>query len=248
MRKTIMFDSKPLTDGEAAALKGKHLTKEHVEDVLSGEDADVFKEDGSPLFLLRTGRIPSEVCNRCRPALRKAAKTSNRRYGALSGTIGFYDPSRFEHDCSKTAFTRDEPEAWLTVLQLLRGMSTVYETAAPAEYKTQMRFYDETNPDFRIPGTAFTTGTVNRNFSFPVHRDKGNLKFGLGVITVLREGWFSGCLLAFPQYRVGVDLQEGDVLLCDNNQWHGNTPFEGVEGDYERISVVAYYRSKLLDV
>ncbi len=70
----------------------------------------------------------------------------------------------------------------------------------------------------------------------------------------------------WPRYRVAADMQDGDFLLMDAHEWHGNTrirPFHdaSVHGDpeadfrpmpdecagcsAERITVVAYYRTRL---
>jgi hypothetical protein len=73
-----------------------------------------------------------------------------------------------------------------------------------------------------------------------VHKDKGNLKEGYSVMTVLRSGDYSGGLLVFPKYRVAVDLHDGDCLICDNGEAHGNTAIVGEER-WERISIVCYF-------
>jgi hypothetical protein len=102
-----------------------------------------------------------------------------------------------------------------------------------------------------IPGTPFTTLTINNCVSGGFHTDAGDFEPGFGVIAVLRRGSYRGCLLGFPAYGVAADLQDGDVLLFDPHEVHGNTPYEGCVGeegkDWERISVVFYYRKKMVD-
>jgi hypothetical protein len=108
-----------------------------------------------------------------------------------------------------------------------------------------MEMIEQTKSDWVVPGTAFTTITVNMNFRTAVHKDAGDLKQGFGVLSVLEAGDYSGCYLVFPQYRVAVDMRSADVLLCDVHEWHGNTPLVGKKGKYQRISVVLYYREKM---
>src|SRR5204863_311116 len=57
-----------------------------------------------------------------------------------------------------------------------------------------------------------------------------------------------GGLLVFPQYRIAADVRDRDVILFPGGAWHGNTPIVGAEAgaDHERISVVAYYRTRLI--
>jgi hypothetical protein len=59
-------------------------------------------------------------------------------------------------------------------------------------------------------------------------------------------GAFEGGELIFPQYGIAVEIETGDVLLADVHEWHGNAPLVGVDGSYERISTVMYYRRKML--
>ena len=62
------------------------------------------------------------------------------------------------------------------------------------------------HPAWVIPGTPFTTATVNNTYAGAIHTDAGDLKAGFGVLVVLREGHYEGCETVFPEYGVGVDL------------------------------------------
>jgi hypothetical protein len=63
--------------------------------------------------------------------------------------------------------------------------------------------------------------------------------------------------LVFPEFRVAVDMHDGDVLLMDAHEWHGNTRIVCACGDEpngacavcgaERISIVSYYRSNMVN-
>ena len=79
-----------------------------------------------------------------------------------------------------------------------------------------------------------------------VHADEGNLEGGYGVMTVIRAGAYTGGLLVFPKFGVAVHLDSCDVLVCDNREAHGNTAIVGADGEYERVSVVAYYHASNL--
>lgn len=164
-----------------------------------------------------------------------------------SAIIGYYDPQggRFPY-CRQTAFTANEVERWEAVLPLVREVASVYEKEAPARYAKQMEVADKTHPDFIIKGTPFTTLTVNNNVIGNIHKDKGDFKDGLGVITAMRRGQYEGAWLTFPEYRVGVELNDRDVLLFNPHDWHGVTPFEREE-KHERISVVYYFRSRMVE-
>jgi hypothetical protein len=88
-----------------------------------------------------------------------------------------------------------------------------------------------------------------------VHTDKGDLDKGFSTIFTLRRGEYTGGRFVFPEYRVAVDMQDGDLILMDAHQWHGNTAIVCRCGsrltqmcrtcDAERISVVSYMRTAM---
>lgn len=97
--------------------------------------------------------------------------------------------------------------------------------------------------DFRstysIPGTMFSTVTVNRTALFRSHEDGNNLPGGLACLTAF--GDFAGGDLCFPRFGVSCPIEPGDLLIGDNAfEQHGNIgPLSG-----ERISIVAYMRDE----
>jgi Oxygenase domain of the 2OGFeDO superfamily len=265
VRTIHLFSS--LTDEAAEAMKATYLDWRHCGTVIGGEDVDVFKPDGSPLLMFRRQVLPADVCERARPALRHAARTTNNRgiaaggqriarvkrdgtaskttdaAGVDSGIIGYFDRTAREPFCRATAFTWGEVRMWRTVQPFIHAVDRMFARELPDRYEAQMRAVRATPPEYVIRGTAFATVTVNRNYVSAVHQDKGDLKEGFGVLSVLRGGEYEGGLLVFPQYRVAVDLRTRDVLLADVHEWHGNTALDGEEGEHERLSCVFYFRS-----
>jgi hypothetical protein len=106
---------------------------------------------------------------------------------------------------------------------------------------------DKTHPEWVVPGTPFTTITVNNTYPTGVHTDKGDLEQGFSNLTVLRRGRYSGGVFLFPEYRIGVDMGDGDLLLMDAHEYHGNTALHLESPDAERISVVAYFRTRMVE-
>jgi hypothetical protein len=142
--------------------------------------------------------------------------------------------------------TRDDPEGWAAILPLLRCLDRTFRQWEPRRYAAQQTYVRATQPEYVVAGTAFTTATVNNTERYRAHRDRGDLKLGFGVITVARSRGYTGGELIFPRYRVAVDLRAGDVLLADVDEVHGNAPIVPTEGDPERLSVIAYYRAKMI--
>jgi hypothetical protein len=98
--------------------------------------------------------------------------------------------------------------------------------------------------------TPFTTVTCNKDWRTAAHIDKGDLKKGFGVMCCL--GDFEGCDLVFPRYRTAVRYREGDVLLANVHEVHGNTPLLSPNGSVpklgcepERLVCVFYYQERM---
>jgi hypothetical protein len=68
-------------------------------------------------------------------------------------------------------------------------------------------------------GTVYLTGNT---YPTGVHTDKGDLEEGFSTIACLRRGEYAGGQLVFPAYRVAVDMHDGDLILMDAHEWHGN--------------------------
>jgi hypothetical protein len=213
--------------------------------VLDGGDAERCDEHGGPLLVVRRGAVAPAAA--CRAVLRRAAK--GRGYGSFAGlrtgSVGFWEPGRWPYPRA-SPFTRDDPEGWAEVCRLFLELDRVYRAALPDVYADQRRYAGLIHPDWRVPGTAFTAGTVNATAEYHPHRHGGNLALGVSVMAVFRRGAYTGGLFVLPEYRVAVDARDRDVILFRSDALHGNTPFAGVPGAYERLSLVAYCRRRLL--
>lgn len=160
---------------------------------------------------------------------------------APSGIVGFVDGNPRYPYCRLTAYNINHPEMFVASLPMIRAVDKVFAHELPDRYAAQKAVTERTSTDFYISGTVFTTLTVNLNFQTAVHKDAGDLREGFGVMAALRAGKYEGCYTVFPQFRIGANMQTGDVLLADVHEWHGNSPLHP-KGAYERLSLVFYYR------
>lgn len=261
-----LFSAVP--DEDVEPLRSRYVDDAHFDTLIRGEDVDVLKPDGSPLLMFRHRAIPGNVCARAYPALQRAAVASTNRGDAaggmrqrvkldgtisrtqqsppiLSGVMGMFDRTVRLPYCRTTAYTARDVDGWRASLPFIRAAHAVYRDSRAAQYLVQRLIVNRTERDWIIPGTVFSTVTVNRNWRTAVHRDEGDWPDGFGVMSALSAGRYDGCFLVFPKYRVAVDMRTQDVLLADVHELHGNTPFVGTAGEYDRISTVLYYRRNL---
>lgn len=243
---------------------GKIVTDDDYNVLLTGPTR-VSKPDGTPLCVYLPGAL-SEHRDNVVPilrALRQQAGASINR-GRASGyqrlasrpgqrsktpplrsyTLGAVDPMGQMRYCRYTTWTAAHPKEFAALNPMLRTVAGHLQREVPDRFAVQMVQASRTRPEWVIPGTPFTTLTVNLTYSTGVHTDKGDLEDGFSTISCFREGTFDGGRLIFPKFRVGVDLQDGDLILMDAHEYHGNTRLAN-EVDAERITVVAYYRTKM---
>ena len=122
-------------------------------------------------------------------------------------------------------------------------INDLYKKLTPEHYKAQQKKANQTH--FKIPGTAFTTITTNVNFRTTIHCDKGDDEDGFGNLAVIEKGKYTGGETCFPQYGIGVDVKETDVIFMDVHNPHGNLPIELETTNAKRLSVVCYLRKRI---
>lgn len=170
---------------------------------------------------------------------------------AQSNILGYFDRKDRNGDnkynklpCRTTAFTRDNVEEWKEVVPLFCEMDQFFKQLTPDKHKKQKLRAHMT--DYVINDTAFSTITINYNWRTALHKDSGDFQDGFGNLVVLEEGSYEGGYTGFPQYKIAVDVREGDFLAMDVHQWHCNTEIKPKSKDYTRLSIVAYLREKMI--
>jgi hypothetical protein len=247
-----LFIKAVMTVEESDKYAGKLLKAEDCKKVFS-EDVDLYDKDTKQLLAkFRTKVIPGNIQKAGYENLLEAATvTDNRRTAGAgkpvtSGVAGYFDPAggRFPI-CRLTAFNQHSMPKFKAAYPIFKFVDNAYAELVPDKYKAQKAIADKTSQDFVIPGTSFTTITINKNYETAVHKDSGDFKDGFGNLVALRKGKYTGCYFTLVRWGVGFDMQNGDLLMVDVHQWHGNTPMIKHEDNATRLSLVMYYREKM---
>lgn len=162
-----------------------------------------------------------------------------------SGVMGFFERIPAMPWCRACSFNRDHPDRFGKILPMLQFVSEKFKEHCPEKYAAQKAFVDRTHPDFLIPGTVYTTITVNKNFRTACHLDAGDLPQGISGMLVIRQGKWNGANLVLPDFRRAVKLDTGDLIFFDPHEFHGNTQLTALTENYQRCSIVLYYREKI---
>jgi hypothetical protein len=251
---------------------GKVLTPADFNLLITGP-ARIFKPDGKLLCVYLPAVLAAEM-EQAYPTLHNIKMKSDNRGLASgskrvsaggsrtrsmpihSGIMGAMDPAPNRKYCRLTHYTREHTDRWMATWPLLEAIAQNFATHVPDRFAAQTARAKNTHTEWIVPNTPFTTITVNNSYSTGVHTDKGDLDEGFSCLAVGRQGNWTGGQLTFPEYRVAVDMQHGDLILMDAHEWHGNTKMlcecatvlsEGpctICGS-ERISVVCYYRTEM---
>jgi hypothetical protein len=258
---------------EVKRLNASRPTPEHASLFLT-QEATVYKPNGDRLLTLVRGGVSEKTAERVRPFFHSLHNHETRNRGAYSGSerirykkkdgtlsnttqtlpvrsciVGAMDRYPRNPFCRQAAIGGSDPEGWELGQELVREVSDVFAKHYPDRFAVQMEIAHKTLPDYVIRDTPFTTITVNNTVPAAYHRDVGDYKPGFGIMAVLRRGIYRGCELVLPAFGVAVDLQDRDVILFDVHEVHANLPFFATQGkeveDYERISIVCYYREKM---
>jgi hypothetical protein len=170
--------------------------------------------------------------------------------GVFSGIAGWFDRYPRIPYGRATSYTAREPEKFAMAFPFLQTLAKGFKELLPWRYNNQMEAAKKIDQGFLVPGTPFTTITVNKSFRTAAHFDAGDLSTGLSNLLVLsNNGNYEGCYLVAPEYRVAVNVRPGDLLLINNHEvLHGNTPIKFLDEDAERISLVCYFREKMLEL
>jgi hypothetical protein len=255
---------------------GKLLTEDDINVLLTGP-ALVRKPDGRPLCVYLPGAMAGAATPEVYGILHGLRSETTRNRGLASGAprvqrrgqsrveamevpsaiIGAIDPVGIYRYCRLTAWTGSNLPQWRKLQPFLLEIAGYLKLHVPDRYEAQMERVRQTSPEWVVPGTPFSTVTVNNSYPTGVHQDKGDLDEGFSTIACLRRGEYTGGTLCFPEYRVGVNMGDGDLILMDAHEWHGNTPLICACGDRikrscdacgaERISCVSYFRTKVAE-
>ena len=167
-----------------------------------------------------------------------------------SGIAGWFDRYPRIPYGRATAYTQNHYDKFQMGFPFLQTLDKGFSELLPTRHAAQRAAANKIDPAFLVPGTVFTTVTVNKTFRTAAHRDAGDFSDGLSNLLVLsNNGNYSGGYLILPEVRVAVNIRPGDLLLVNNHEYiHGNTPIVTHDDVAERISLVCYLREKMLEL
>jgi hypothetical protein len=261
----ILFLSKIIDEITSKSLEGLYIKKEDVELIIN-EDTDAYDyETNKLIFRFRKNKLNKTNLDLFYDNVIKYANHNGNdrliangmtRGRCKSNIIGFIDKLnpggnkvkreqniKLECNIRPNVFMLRNTDKYNNLIPLIKDLDYLYKKFCDYHYKKQKKLADETL--FKIDDTAFTTITTNINFTTSIHTDIGDYKDGLGVITVIQKGEYTGGEFCLINYGVGINIQQYDVLFVDVALHHANLPIILENNDSIRLSIIAYFRTRI---
>lgn len=216
---------------------------------LVNEDTTLV-EDGVPLVVYKRNiGNPAEARAIAARLLKVKYARSVRAKKLLtqSRTIGFQPRSTIRRDyCTAAKLSWEEPETHDLLCEFARRAVTEYQAYSPELLAKHMAVVEErVREEFRIPGTPFTSGIINKNNPLFYHFDGGNDHDVWSCMFCFREKTEGGHL-AVPEFGLKFAIEDNSLLMFDGQKLlHGVTPIIGLGRGSYRFTVVYYSRREM---
>ena len=168
-------------------------------------------------------------------------KISMPVYSGIVGYFNYTDPKtkkKTEMRQTSTLKSKKNKKKFEKVIPFVEWINEKYKELIPLNYQ-EMK--NQTNEKYVISNTIFSTITVNKNFQTAMHTDKKDIG-KLGNLIVLCKGEVKGGYILFPQYKIGIKVEDRDFLIMNVHEYHTNT---SISGSGDRFSFVLYLLNKI---
>lgn len=166
----------------------------------------------------------------------------------VSGIVGFMDRYVRIPYCRACSFNTQKPAEYEALIPLFQAVDKVHFQLDAEGWFHASVHAKKTKPDWLIPGTNFTTVTINKNFRTAAHLDAANLHDGTCAMLLIREGNYTGGAVVFPEWRFAVQMDTADVVVFRNmKDFHGNLPIVGKSKNFQRCTLVHYFREAMVN-
>lgn len=214
---------------------------------LASDYSELIREDtlftvgGSPILLY--ARLDHDF-ERIREMLLALDFQNSTRTGGLKTTsrvFGYQPRIALRRDyCTATSLAFNEPKVNEAVCELGTSVDALYRKWFPAVHQQHGEALEKVLPEWRITGSVFTSGIINKNNPLKYHFDAGNFKNVCSCMIAIRRDVEGGCL-SLPEFNIALEIADGSITMFDGQDiLHGVTPFVRRSNDAHRFTMVYY--------
>lgn len=182
--------------------------------------------------------------------LTKIRYDKNFRSGGLktqSRIFGYSPRLALRKDfCSRAKLNTEDPQSYTELLRTAERLQEIYQLHAPLKFKAHQEKVASVLPEYRMGGTVFTQGIINKDNQLKYHFDSGNFRDVFSAMVVFKHN-VEGGHLVMPEYDIAFELKPGSVIIFDGQEiLHGVSPIRHVAQPSFRYSVVFYSLLQML--
>lgn len=206
------------------------------------ESSVLIDEEGHIKAIYQELTIPSEHVVEALGKIKYETGQRARGLKSKSRIFGFRPRLAMRADfCSSTSLSHEQPKEHQVVANFARELEAFYAQENPEMFAKHKSIADEKIKDsYRIEGTVFTSGIINKNNPLKYHFDTGNFRDVYSAMVVFKGG-IDGGYLSLPEYGVGFELKHNSLFMFDGQSiLHGVTPIRYLSPKSFRYSIVYY--------
>lgn len=144
--------------------------------------------------------------------------------------------------CTAANLSREDPDAHAVIASYANRVSGYYRDYNPERFARHEKTTTKVLDEWRLEGSPFTSGIINKNNPLMYHLDAGNFKDVWSNMLVFKRG-VTGGHLALPELDIAFALPNNSLLMFDGQKLiHGVTPIGLADehGGSWRYSIVFY--------
>lgn len=213
----------------------------------------LFYEAESERPVMAYLQIPDD-CSSLIPQLHAIKWTvSNRNDGTATKakTAGWLErnPVRQRDFCRLAGLASENPAAHSAVLSYAANATEHYRRLNPDLYGEHMAAAESLLEEYRVFGTPFTSGIVNRDNVLAYHFDTGNIRNMWSLMLGFKHNIGADAngdagYLVIPEYDLALAIEDNTLSGFDGQvALHGVTPFRKLASDAYRYTIVYYAKA-----
>jgi hypothetical protein len=199
--------------------------------------------DGEPQLLYKKLKCDISAVEWAARQIKYAETKRTAGMATRSATFG-YMPRRalFQDFCHKSdGGTKHDRRIEMALHELAKELEGIYAKHFPLVYAAHKALADEKIlPEWKLDGSVFSSGIVNKDNQLPYHTDAGNFKGVYSNMVGLKKG-INGGHLVIPELDLKFEIADKTLIIFNGQEFvHGVTPIIKTSDDAHRFTIVYY--------
>lgn len=240
--KTIDVKYQKMQKSETDKLKSERPKSSHISTMITEECIVIC--DGKVIAIYKKANFSmSRILSTCMTLKFTPYKRTN---GLVSDSININSIPRRplrENKCSASSLRVNKPLKHQVFIDYAKLIAASYREYFKISFANQIKQSyvgaRKIYPYYRIKGTPFSGGVINKNCAMNYHFDKANTRDGISCMMIMKEN-VSGGELILPELNIGFECNDEFILLFDGQKFlHGVTDIISARNGY-RYTIVYY--------